>query len=215
MKEIINRLNSIKAYCKLMNRQEQSIQWQKDIEALNEAVKGLQELMAYREEYEKMIDKKLKAVKEELMVGFKEEPSLDGWKVGDKYYVRFDGREIHIETIGCDDEGEIYDFDIFNIKHGYAKHTAEEVQFQMERDAVLYELSKYAEPKDRKWNGSNRHWYIVRDFIHGHNGVYIEYSYLIKGNDIYFASREDAEKAIEEIGESRIRKYYLMVGDDE
>lgn len=55
MKEIINRLNSIKAYCKLMNRQEQSIQWQKDIEALNEAVKGLQELMAYREAYEKIM----------------------------------------------------------------------------------------------------------------------------------------------------------------
>lgn len=36
MKEIINRLNSIKAYCKLMNRKEQSIQWQKDIEATNE-----------------------------------------------------------------------------------------------------------------------------------------------------------------------------------
>jgi hypothetical protein len=55
MKEIIKRLNSIKAYCKLMNRQEQSIQWQKDIEALNEAVKGLQELMAYREAYEKIM----------------------------------------------------------------------------------------------------------------------------------------------------------------
>jgi hypothetical protein len=55
MKEIIKRLNSIKAYCKLMNRQEQSIQWQKGIEALNEAVKGLQELMAYREAYEKIM----------------------------------------------------------------------------------------------------------------------------------------------------------------
>jgi hypothetical protein len=55
MKEIIKRLNSIKAYCKLMNRQEQSIQWQKDIEALNEAVKGLRELMAYREAYEKIM----------------------------------------------------------------------------------------------------------------------------------------------------------------
>jgi hypothetical protein len=54
MEDIINRLQILKAYCKLMNRQEQSIQWQKDIEALNEAVKGLQELMAYREAYEKM-----------------------------------------------------------------------------------------------------------------------------------------------------------------
>lgn len=168
-----------------------------------------------REEYEKIIDEKLKAVKEELMVGFKEEPSLDGWKVGDRYYYPnvFGGIGASIVTRCSAMNGEILDeTDAFMIRHGYAKRTQEEVQFQIERDAVLYELRKFAEPKDRKWNG-DKHYYITWNY--GNNRVCIEFVHLIKGNDIYFASREDAEKAIEEIGESRIRKYYLMVGDDE
>ena len=182
-----------------------------------------------REEYEEKIDERIKALrieqsavinikldnlKKELMSEYKEEePSLDGWKVGDKYYVRFDGREIHTETIVCDDKGKIYDFDIFNIKHGYAKHTAEEVQFQMERDAVLYELSKYAEPEDVVWDGYDHHWYICWNYSEDRIGL--DYKYNSKHNDTYFALREDAEKAIKAVGESRIRKYYLMVGDDE
>lgn len=162
-----------------------------------------------REEYEKMIDKKLKAVKEELMADYKKEPSLDGWKVGDKYYVRANDRDICAETIDCDMDGKIDDYDIFNITHGYAKRTAREVQFQIERDAVLYELNKYAEPKDRKWNSVYKHHFITWNY--GNNRVCIEFVHLIKGSDIYFASREDAEKAIKEIGKDRVKKYYLEV----
>lgn len=182
-----------------------------------------------REEYEELVDKKLhdfqvknlteynsklteytEQLKQELMAEFKEEePSLDGWKVGDKYYVRFDGREIRIETIACDNEGKIYRYDVFNITHGYAKRTAEEVQFQMERDAVLYELSKFAEPKDRVWDGTKSHCLITWDFWEG--GISVKSICTYKDNDIYFSTKEDAEKAIQAVGEERIKRFYLVV----
>ena len=167
-----------------------------------------------REEYESMIDEKLKAVKEELMAEFKEEPNLDGWKVGDVYYFHDTLGKLHYDVLeGNMATDEFDDSGIFRITHGYAKRTMKEVDFQIERDAVLYELRKFAEPKDRKWNSVYKHYFITWNY--GNNRVCIEFVHLIKGNDIFFASREDAEKAIEEIGESRIRKYYLMVGDDE
>lgn len=182
-----------------------------------------------REEYETKIDEKiasyynhivmkvsnmatesLKEMKAELMSEFKEEePSIDGWKVGDKYYVRFDGREIHIETIGCDDKGKIYDFDIYNVTHGYAKRTAEEVQFQAERDAVLYALNKFAEPEDREWDKITKHFFITWDFWE--DGISIKALFAYKHNDIYFATKEDAEKAIQAVGEERIKRFYLGV----
>lgn len=174
-----------------------------------------------REEYENEVrekifdiknefDNKLLELHKELMAEYKEEePSIDGWKVGDKYYVRFDGREIRIETIGCDDKGKIYDYDIYNVTHGYAKRTAEEVQFQIERDAVLYELSKYAEPKDAVWDGRTNHFYIC--YIATRNEMTIDYMWKTKSNNIYFASREDAEKAIQAVGEERVKRYYLGV----
>lgn len=177
-----------------------------------------------REEYEELVDKKLhdfqiknlneyesrlKQLKQKLMAEFKEEPSLDGWNVGDKYYVRRDGRSIFTETIACNSEGKIYKYDAFNITHGYAKRTSAEVEFQIERDAVLYELSKLAEPKDREWNGSNNHWFICWNYKEDRIGF--ELKYICKHNGIYFATREDAEKAIQAVGEERIKRFYLGV----
>lgn len=163
-----------------------------------------------REEYKTMIDEKLKAVKQELMTEYKEEePSIDGWKAGDKYYVRVGDHEIRTETIGCYSDGKIYNYDVFNITHGYAKRTSAEVEFQIERDAVLYELSKYAEPKDAVWDGTKSHCLITWDFWEG--GISVKSICTYKGNDIYFSTKEDAEKAIQAVGEERIKRFYLGV----
>lgn len=164
-----------------------------------------------REEYKTMIDEKLKAVKQELMAEFKEEePSLDGWKVGDKYYSHDTTGNIIASRVDSTNNGsDINSTDTIRIKHGYAKHTEEEVQFQFERDAVLYELSKYAEPKDAVWDGTEPHCLITWDFWEG--GISVKSICTYKGNDIYFSTREDAEKAIQVVGEERIKRFYLGV----
>lgn len=158
-------------------------------------------------------NKKLLELQKELLAEFKEEePSLDGWKVGDKYYSHDTTGNIIASRVDSINNGsDINSTDTIRIKHGYAKHTEEEVQFQFERDAVLYELSKYAEPKDREWDGSNNHWHIYWNYKKGEIGFDLRCN--CKHNDIYFASREDAEKAIQAVGESRIKKYYLEVGE--
>ena len=99
--------------------------------------------------------------------------------------------------------------DAFRITHGYAKKTAEEVNFQMERDEVLYELSKYAEPKDAEWDGIKNHSFICWDYHN--NKIHISACSAFRRNEIYFTSEEDAEKAIVHCGEERVKKYYLGV----
>lgn len=158
-----------------------------------------------REEYEAKIDEKLKAVKKELMAEYKEEkPSRDEWKEGDTYY--------YINTAGFIIEGKIYRDSsgvMYRVTHGNAFRTYVEADFKRNRDAVLYELSKFAEPKDRKWDGEIEHYYIYYKVTN--NKVCVEYSRTVKSNDIYFASREDAEKAVKKVGEQRIVKFYLGV----
>lgn len=156
-------------------------------------------------------DKKLLELHKELMAEFKEEePSLDGWKVGDKYYSHDTTGNIIASRVDSTNNGsDINSTDTIRIKHGYAKHTEEEVKFQFERDAVLYELSKFAELKDREWNGSNNHWFICWNYSEDRIGF--DFKYNCKHNDIYFASREDAEKAIDVVGEERIKRFYLGV----
>lgn len=165
-----------------------------------------------REEYKTMIDEKLKAVKQELMAEFKEEePSLDGWKVGDKYYSHDTIGNIIASRVDSTNNGsDINSTDTIRIKHGYVKHTEEEVKFQFERDAVLYELSKFAEPEDKAWDDINLfHYYIQYDNLK--KRIAINWNRYCKSNNIYFASREDAEKAIQAVGEERIKRFYLGV----
>lgn len=155
-------------------------------------------------------NKKLLELQKELLAEFKEEePSLDGWKVGDEYFYRNSTGEVFETEVITTPGGDIHNNDIIRITHGYAKHTKEEVQFQVERDAVLYELSKFAEPEDREWDGTEPHCLITWDFWEG--GISVKSICTYKGNDIYFSTEEDAEKAIQVVGEQRIAKFYLGV----
>lgn len=174
-----------------------------------------------REEYENEVrekifdiknefDNKLLELHKELMAEYKEEePNLDGWKVGDKYFYPNSIGGVCEDIIIATTDGNIDNLDIARITHGYAKHTVEEVEFQIERDAVLYELSKFAEPKDAVWGMGTIHYYISYSLTC--NKVRVGCSWNAKSNDIYFASKEDAEKAIQAVGEERIKKYYLGV----
>ena len=63
--------------------------------------------------------------------------SLDGWKVGDKYFYSKFGKIIETTVCYNDNKDGICDFDMFMIEHGYAKRTAEEVHDMTNREWML------------------------------------------------------------------------------
>lgn len=163
-----------------------------------------------REEYKTMIDEKLKAVKQELMAEFKEEkPSLDGWNYDEVYYYIDDYGDVLKAHTVCWNKGELYGIDKSRLISNNMFKTESEAKFKRERDVILYELSKYAEPKDAVWNGTKSHCLITWDFWEG--GISVKSICTYKGNDIYFSTKEDAEKAIQAVGEERIKRFYLGV----
>lgn len=163
-----------------------------------------------REEYKTMIDEKLKAVKQELMTEYKEEePSIDGWNYGDVYYYIDDYGDVIKTYITCWNKGELYGIDKSRLISNNMFKTESEAKFKRERDTVIYELSKFAEPKDAVWNGTESHCLITWDFWEG--GISVKSICTYKGNDIYFSTKEDAEKAIQAVGEERIKRFYLGV----
>ena len=87
--------------------------------------------------------------------------------------------------------------------------THEEAEFEVERLKVLHEMKQFAEPKDYKWDNNNDHYYIFWSFCY--NELKIGSVSMVKTNEIYFKSEEDAEACIKTVGEDRIKKYYLKV----
>lgn len=155
-------------------------------------------------------NKKLLELQKELLAEFKEEePSLDGWNYGEVYYYIDDYGDVIKTYITCWNKGELYGIDKSRLISNNMFKTESEAKFKRERDTVLYELSKLAEPKDREWNNCNNHWYICWNYSADRIGFDLKYN--CKHNDIYFASREDAEKAIQAVGEERIKRFYLGV----
>lgn len=106
----------------------------------------------------------------------------------------------------CDDE-----LDCEHLAIGNYFPSIEDCEFEIERLKVLAEMRRYAEPKDREWDGNNIHWYIY--YGSTHNGLITCFSYCAKGNGIYFESEEIAQKVIETVGGERIKKYYCRVGE--
>ena len=75
----------------------------------------------------------------------------------------------------------------------------------------MAELKEYADD-DKKWNCSNAHWCIAYDADEGcidNDGCY--HNIISAPFNIYFSSKEQAQKAIDAIGEERLKKYYFCV----
>ena len=152
------------------------------------------------------MENELAQLKEEL--NKQEEPKLGRWKpeYADKYYY-------------LDSDGDIYDRkwtdDIVGKKKykiGNVFKTQEEAQFAIEQLKVLAELKEYADD-DKEWDNSSTHWSIQYTALNG----YIEVGYysntLSVPFNIYFSSKEQAQKAIDVIGKGRLKKYYFCVED--
>ena len=129
--------------------------------------------------------------------------------IGEFYYYIDDYGDVIKTYITCWNKGELYGIDKSRLISNNMFKTESEAKFKRERDTVIYELSKFAEPKDREWDGEVWHYYITWNYWT--KAACIAYHYQNKHSDIYFASREDAEKAIQAVGEQRIKKYYLEV----
>jgi hypothetical protein len=80
----------------------------------------------------------------------------------------------------------------------------------VEKIKVITELKKFAEENNDKvdWkNYKQKKYYLHYGF--DRKVVFVEQDVFPVFNQIYFSSREIANKAIETIGEERLKKYYF------
>lgn len=106
---------------------------------------------------------------------------------------------------------EVFDEGKYSI--GNCFHTEKEAKFIVEKLKVITELQRFAKENNEKinWNNSEEQkYFLAYDFNCGI--VTIEYTNMkIKLSTIYFSSIEIAKKAVETIGEQKLKKYYFEV----
>ena len=108
--------------------------------------------------------------------------------------------------------------DGFAVSMGLCFQTEEQAQFVVEKLKVIHELEKFAfenNTEEIDWSDGNQEKLYLGmnpkiksiDIFHTCRWIYIPFN-------IYFTSEEIAEKAIETIGEERIKKYYFGVKEE-
>ena len=127
-------------------------------------------------------------------------------EVGDVYnYINSDG--IAVSSVWSN-----YFYQVNRRAVGNCFLTREEAEFELERRKVETELLRYGGTRDMMSIGdANEDKYFIM-YLQDSERIYINYNYCnhYLGN-IYFKSREDAQRAINEIGEDRIKKYLFYV----
>ena len=142
-----------------------------------------------------------------------EELKSKDWKPkkGDTYY--YIGSVGSIFNYDCSED--ILDEAHLNI--GNCFKTEEDAKYMVEKLKVIHELQKFANENNEKeidWNNKTQYkYYLVYDTED--EGLYVDYTAYCKREpfNIYFTSFKIAKRAIEEIGEDRIKKYYFNVED--
>lgn len=114
-----------------------------------------------------------------------------------------------IEKVGMFDSDN--SFDIYRRSIGNAFRTEEEAEFMVERLEVIAELKRYA--KGYKFIPGQYNWDINYTTANTDENIYIAYAISVVEPNIYFATEEDAQAAIDAIGEDRLKKYYFMMED--
>lgn len=128
-------------------------------------------------------------------------------------YTRVDYREkyYNITGDGCitfiEESGHGYDTKMFNIANYFNnKEYAKYISF---KETLMRKLDKFAWEHNEKvidWDDdSSGKFYII--FNHDDNGLIIDWNCSHQSNNIYFTSREIAEKAIEEFKDNLIKLY--------
>ena len=156
-----------------------------------------------KEQFEKELDMKLASLKEEMMQKFKEEQEDEFPEYKDDYwYITSVGAVALSWWSGNGTDAE-------KLAIGNVFRTKEEAEFETERLKVIAELKKYAEQKDKKWDGVNPHIYFYHDTKS--NEISLATFFGCKTAALYFESEEKAKEAIEAVGEDRVKRFYLGV----
>ena len=120
------------------------------------------------------------------------------------------------DCIGVSDDRNVQapiDYCRFNI--GNCFKTKEEAEHILEKLKVIHELQKFAYENNEgeiDWKNFNQcKYYLVYDTKD--EDLYVDYSIQCESEpfSIYFTSSKIAKKAIEAVGEDRIKKYYFNV----
>lgn len=142
------------------------------------------------------------------------EEKKNWWKpeLDEKYYIICSDGSIDYNN---------YDFDaadrrIMNI--GNCFQTEKQAEFMVEKLKVIHELEKFAfENNDEEidWSDVNQEkLYLGMNFKNKSIDIFHTCSWIYIPFNVFFTSEEIAEKAIETIGEDRIKKYYFGVEDE-
>ena len=141
-----------------------------------------------------------------------EEPIKD-WKPkkGNKYY--YIGSAGSIFNYDCREDI----LDVAHLNIGNYFKTEEDAKHMVEKFKVIRELQKFANENNEEkidWKNFNQCKYKI--FYDAEDeDLYVDYSIQCESEpfNIYFTSSKIAKKAIEAVGEDRIKKYYFNVED--
>lgn len=134
------------------------------------------------------------------------------WKPieGEKYFfIDADGDVSDYTWEGFDDE-EIYAM-------GNCFKTKEEAEWEKEHRIVTTELKHFVAENDPRpiteedWEDNSNKYYIVHKYDNNRVGICSVFSNRV-ARQVYASNMEVLEKAIEHIGEERLKKYYFGVG---
>ena len=111
--------------------------------------------------------------------------------------------------------------DGFAVSMGLCFQTEEQAKFMVEKLRVIHELEKFAYENNTEeidWDDKDqRKYYLILTCTGGKNR-YMDATYTFELRsvpfNVYFTSEEIAKKAIETIGEGRLKKYYFGVKDE-
>lgn len=132
-------------------------------------------------------------------------------KKGERYfYIDVDGDVTNYHWEGCDDE-VVYSMD-------NCFRTEEEAEWEKQHRIVATELKHFVAENDPRpiteedWKDKDVFKYFI-EFDYKSKMIYIDYAIFYSfANQVYASNAEVLDKAIEHIGEERLKKYYFGVG---
>ena len=148
------------------------------------------------------LENKIKELSDEIEK-LKVEKNNEPWKPenGDKYWlISHNGYVVQVRWMGDEAEDDIYAI-------GNVFKTQEEAELRAERLKVEAELRRFARP----FIVNERNFMLKYNY--DTNKILIDFVVLTPSTNIHFASGEITRKAIDTVGEERIKKYYFGVED--
>ena len=147
------------------------------------------------------LEREIESLKKEVE---KQDENSNVWKpeLGETYYQLNGAGEVFSdswENMEC--EKRMYSI-------GNVFETKEDAEFTVERLKVIQELKQFARPFKPGESNYSINWKFSDGIL------FICVCRVVKGNELHFESEEKAREAIKAVGEERIMKYYLRVGEE-